>query len=128
MKTTKKDTTKFNKSIARDNSGIYEIKIKGLLDDHWKQWFEGMTLKHAKNHEPEECTVITGPIADQPALHGLLEKIRDLNLTLISVRKMDTVTSGNRHRKTPSNQQYRIIGKPVANAGTNDIDDKENTT
>jgi len=72
-----------------DHGEVYEIKIKGILDDHWKQWFEGMTLDYVPNGETgHECTLITGPIADQPALHGLLAKIRDLNLTLISFRKI----------------------------------------
>lgn len=73
------------------NGGIYEITIKGLLDDHWGQWFEGMTLKRQENVEPgQDCTLIIGPMADQSALHGLLAKIRDLNLSLVSVRKLDS--------------------------------------
>lgn|SRR5512138_535759 len=72
-----------------NEGGVYEIKIKGHLDDHWQQWFEGMVLKHVENCESGlECTLITGPIIDQPALHGLLAKIRDLNLTLISIREI----------------------------------------
>ena len=72
------------------NGGIYEIKIKGLLDDHWDQWFDGLTLERHENVDSrQDCTLIIGPMADQPALHGLLAKIRDLNLTLISVRKLD---------------------------------------
>lgn len=74
-----------------NNAGVYEIKIKGLLDDHWGQWFEGMTLKRQEDLETRQgCTLIIGLIADQPALHGLLAKVRDLNLTLISVRKLDS--------------------------------------
>jgi len=53
-----------------------------------------MTLKRVKNVEPEQgCTLITGPIADQPALHGLLAKIRDLNLTLVSVQRINSETN-----------------------------------
>lgn len=71
------------------NNGVYEIKIKGHLDDHWKPWFEGMVLQYEMNaRQEQEYTLITGPVADQPALHGLLAKIRDLNLILISVRKI----------------------------------------
>ena len=71
------------------NNGVYEVKIKGHLDDHWKPWFEGMMLSYESTAEPGQAyTLITGPIVDQPALHGLLAKIRDLNLTLISVRRI----------------------------------------
>lgn len=88
--TKKKQIPKSDQPFISNNGGIYEIKIRGLLDDHWGQWFEGMSLERQENVEAgQECTLITGPIVDQPALHGLLAKIRDLNLTLISVRKRD---------------------------------------
>jgi hypothetical protein len=91
--------TKSNQSASRNNGGIYEIKVKGLLDDHWQQWFEGMTLKRQEKVEAgQDCTLITGTIADQPALHGLLAKIRDLNLTLISVRKINPMDMDKRKR------------------------------
>lgn len=90
--TAKKETpTESNQPSARNNGGEYEIKIKGLLDDHWQQWFEGMTLKRKESEEADQdATLIRGRIVDQPALHGLLAKIRDLNLTLLSVRKIST--------------------------------------
>ena len=81
-----------NQSISWNNGSMYEIKIRGVLDDHWQRWFEGMTLKFDETDEVEQsCTLIIGPIADQPALHGLLEKIRDLNLTLISIKRLGPV-------------------------------------
>jgi len=65
----------------------YEIKVQGQLDSLWAQWFEGMKLSEVENGESGvACTLISGPVADQPALHGLLIKIRDLNLKLISIR------------------------------------------
>jgi hypothetical protein len=89
MSTKRQDTTESNQPAPRNNGGVYEIKIKGLLDDHWQQWFEGMTLNRQENVEGgQDCTLLIGPIADQPALHGLLAKIRDLNLILISVREI----------------------------------------
>jgi hypothetical protein len=63
------------------NSGRYEIRVKGHLDTRWAAWFDGLTLTHGSNG----TTVIHGPVADQAALHGLLQKIRDLGLPLISV-------------------------------------------
>ena len=90
MTNTTKNPSQSDPCSSGNNGAIYEIKIKGLLDDHWSQWFEGMTLERQENAEAgQDCTLIIGPIADQPALHGLLAKIRDLNLTLISVRELD---------------------------------------
>lgn len=85
----KQTFTETNQPCPQNNGGVYEIKIRGFLDDHWQQWFEGMTLNRQQNvEEGQDYTLISGAIADQPALHGLLAKIRDLNLTLISVRKV----------------------------------------
>jgi hypothetical protein len=63
----------------------YEIKIKGHLDAYWSDWFAGLKLTYLEGDE----TLLAGPLPDQAALHGLLERIRDLNLSLISVQKTD---------------------------------------
>jgi len=73
---------------------FYEIKIQGQLDPQRSKWFEGMVLMVLENDENGlPCTLISGPVIDQPALHGLLTKIRDLNLTLISVQRFVPGTS-----------------------------------
>ncbi len=59
----------------------YEIRVKGHLDQCWSDWFAGLQLTHLEGDE----TLLSGPLPDQGALHGLLERIRDLNLTLVSV-------------------------------------------
>jgi hypothetical protein len=59
----------------------YEIKIKGQLDPRWSDWFAGLQLNYLEGNE----TLLAGLLPDQAALHGILERIRDLNITLISV-------------------------------------------
>ena len=61
----------------------YEIKIRGHLDPRWSDWFADLKLTHLEGDE----TLLSGSLHDQAALHGLLERIRDLNLTLISVTR-----------------------------------------
>jgi hypothetical protein len=68
----------------------YEIRVDGVLDSRWAAWFDGLQVS-----DDGEETVISGLLADQPALHGLLAKIRDLGLCLISVRRLDTGEAGN---------------------------------
>ena len=64
-----------------DEPDRYEIRIKGHLDNRWRGWFEGLTITLESNGE----TLISGPVADQAALHGLLRKVRDLGMMLITV-------------------------------------------
>ena len=59
----------------------YEIRVKGHLDPRWSAWFAGLALRHLEEDE----TLLFGLLPDQAALHGLLERVRDLNLTLVSV-------------------------------------------
>ena len=60
---------------------IFEIRLKGHLDTDWASWFEGMTITLTEDGD----TILIGPVADQPALHGLLKKVRDLGIPLLSV-------------------------------------------
>ncbi len=64
---------------------VYEIKVEGLVDDLWAEWFNGMAITYVNNVE----TILVGELQDQSALHGVLERIRDLGLNLISVRRID---------------------------------------
>lgn len=75
-------------------SQYFEIRIKGHLDQSWSDWFAGLTLTHLEGDE----TLLAGPLPDQAALHGLLERVRDLNLTLISVSVGE---SNNEHADYP---------------------------
>ena len=65
-------------------SEIHEIRVQGRLDDRWVDWLEGLAL----TRENDGSTTLTGPLADQAALHGVLNTIRDLNLPIISVRRV----------------------------------------
>jgi len=64
-----------------DGSGLYEIRLKGHLDARWADRFEGLAITLEENGN----TLLTGPVIDQAALHGLLKKVRDLGIPLISV-------------------------------------------
>jgi hypothetical protein len=65
-------------------SGLYEIRIKGHLDDRWAGWFGGLTI----TLEEDGNTLLTGRVVDQAALHGLLKKVRDLGMPLLSVNQV----------------------------------------
>ena len=63
---------------------IYRIKVKGCLDNKWTNFFDGMKIECSKDE-----TILYGPVKDQSALHGILNRIRDLNLVLISVDRLE---------------------------------------
>ncbi len=64
---------------------FYQITVKGHLDNRWADWFEGLTITLEDNGE----TLLTGPVVDQAALHGLLRKVRDLGMPLLSVTRVN---------------------------------------
>jgi hypothetical protein len=66
-------------------SGRYEIRLKGRLESRWAAWFDGLSLTNSS----DGTTIIRGPVADQAALHGLLQKVRDLGLPLVSVTQVE---------------------------------------
>jgi hypothetical protein len=64
---------------------VYQIRLKGHLGSQWTDWFEGLTITLEDNGE----TLLTGPVIDQAALHGLLKKVRDLGMPLVSVNRVE---------------------------------------
>ena len=68
-----------------DEPTVYCIRVKGCLDPRWSDWFDGLEIVPLGDEE----TLLSGPVADQSALHGLISKIRDLGLPLISVRRVE---------------------------------------
>jgi hypothetical protein len=68
-----------------DESGLYEIRLKGHLNNRWADWFEGLTI----TLEDQGDTLLTGLVVDQAALHGLLKKVRDLGMPLVSVSPLE---------------------------------------
>lgn len=79
--------------MTRDTpTEIFEIRLKGHLDEGWASWFEGMTITLTE----EGDTVLTGPVADQAALHGLLKKVRDLGMPLLSVCQISDLQQTNK--------------------------------
>ena len=69
---------------------VYQIRIAGHLGDQWTDWFEGLTITLIDNGD----TLLTGPVVDQAALHGLLKKVRDLGMPLLSVNQIQIVQKG----------------------------------
>jgi hypothetical protein len=68
-----------------DDSNRYEIRLQGHLAARWSAWFDGLTV----TNKPDGTTVISGPVADQAALHGLLQKARDVGMPLLSVTSVN---------------------------------------
>jgi hypothetical protein len=70
---------------SHSDAGRYEIRLQGHLHSRWGAWFDGLSL----TNESDGTTIISGLVADQAALHGLLQKVRDIGLTLVSVTQSD---------------------------------------
>ena len=68
----------------QDAPGQYEIRLKGHLDDRWADWFDGLSL----TRDDDGTTLLTGPVVDQAALHGVFRKVRDLGVPLLSVTRV----------------------------------------
>lgn len=87
----------------RNNPTIYEIKLKGHLDTKWTEWFYDMTIIH----ESDGTTTLRGPLPDQAVLHSVLGRVRDMNLILINVRKMNTAN----HNRPASKDEAKSNAK-----------------
>ena len=68
--------------------GVYEIKVKGHIDEEWSYWFQGMAITIGFTEDDTPVTTFTGALVDQAALHGVLARIRDINMPLISVNQI----------------------------------------
>jgi hypothetical protein len=79
MSSTEASTGRWN------DAGVYEIRFKGHLEARWAAWFDGLSL----TQDDDGTTVVRGPVVDQAALHGLLQKVRDIGLPLVSVTRVD---------------------------------------
>jgi hypothetical protein len=73
-----------------DDTGLYEIRIKGHLDHRWAAWFEGLTITLEDNGD----SLLTGLIVDQAALHGVLKRVRDLGMPLLAVNRVEPGQTG----------------------------------
>jgi hypothetical protein len=78
-------TSSKNKRMpAPDQPSVFQIRLKGHVGPQWTDWFDGMAI----TLEDDGDTLLTGPVADQAALHGLLKKVRDIGMTLVSVNSV----------------------------------------
>jgi len=80
-------SNKHNSEHEANQPTVYQIRIKGHLGRHWTDWFEGLTITLE-----EDDTLLTGAVTDQPALHGILKKVRDLGMPLLSVNSLGSGT------------------------------------
>src|SRR4029077_101513 len=90
-------TERHDPTTLPSETGRYEIRFTGHLDERWTVWFDGMTV----GHETDGTTHITGEVADQAALHGLLQRVRDLGMPLVSVRRVEVQRADVSNDKTP---------------------------
>ena len=74
------------------NAKVYEIRLRGHLDARWVKWFDGLAITLDENGN----TLLSGPVADQPALHGILKKVREVGLPLLSVNSVEPDTKEDR--------------------------------
>ena len=89
--------------VGQQEPGLYEIRLEGRLHERWLAWFDGMTLTSVPNPNSDSqasagqgvITVLRGPVADQAALHGMLARLRDFGMPLVSIARVDPGPAGN---------------------------------
>ena len=79
-------SNKRNQKTDPGRPNFYQIRLRGHLSDQWTNWFEGLTI----TLEEDGDTLLTGPVVDQPALFGLLKKVRDLGMPLVLINRMES--------------------------------------
>jgi hypothetical protein len=77
------------RKLGLDRPGTYEIKVPGRLDESWSEWFEGMTITVDASGDGPTTTTMTGIVADEAALQGLLDRLYSLGLRLLSVIRLE---------------------------------------
>jgi hypothetical protein len=84
----------------RSGAGRYEIRLTGHLDARWSSWFDGLVV----SHQDDGTTLIAGPVVDQAALHGLIQRVRDLGMPLLSVTRVadEASSTSATHTGSPS--------------------------
>lgn len=98
-------------SPGPDAAVTYELRVRGRLDQHWSTWFDGFTL----SHQDDGTTTLRGIVADQSELHGLLAKVRDLGVPLISVTSLEDAPEPclrNRSSSFSPSHQPRRLPRP----------------
>ena len=75
-------------SFQFDQTATYQIKVQGRLDERWAHWFDGMSIAAEQGEDGSTVTILTGSVLDQAALYGLINRMRDLGLPLISVGRV----------------------------------------
>ena len=94
-------SNKINLKTDPGEPAVYQIRITGQLDSQWTDWFEGLTITLDESGD----TLLTGPVVDQSALHGLLKKVRDLGMPLVSVSPLESGQTDTPDIKPPGTNQ-----------------------
>jgi hypothetical protein len=106
----------------RREAGRYEIRIQGHLETRWAGWFDGLSLIH----DSDGTTVIRGPVVDQAALHGLLQRVRDIGLPLVSVTHVGPNQANSEpHLEGQQDEDHRLkshsVGGLLGHGGGNPV-------
>lgn len=78
-----------NPFMKAEQLPIYQIKVQGKINEKWSDWLEGVTITHDRGQEEAHVTTLSSPVVDQAALRGIMNRLWDLNVTLLSIRRLD---------------------------------------